>query len=76
MNINIIDTKSNFAEVRLDSHEVTIINRALHKMKNELNEADQWLLTEINGLHDILKDGNFTRFLSFEKGKWLSKNTD
>lgn len=70
MNINIIDTVNKFVELRLKKHEILTICHALSKMKECLTEEDKWLLTEINGISDILKDGNFTRFLSFEKGKW------
>ena len=67
MIINKIDIDKNEAKLTFNRHEITIIRRALQKMAKELIEEDKWFLLEINGVDDLLKDGNFTRFLSYHK---------
>ena len=37
-------------------------------MYKELTEEDRFLHLEIDGVDDIMKDGNFTSFLSFHRG--------
>ena len=67
MTINKIDVDENKVTLSLGRHEIAIIRRALSRMSNELTEEGRFLYLEIDGIDDILKDGNFTRFLSFYK---------
>lgn len=67
MTINKIDAYENKVSLSLGRHEIAIISRALSRMSNELTEEGKFLHLEIIGIDDILKDGNFTRFLSFYK---------
>lgn len=65
MTINKIDVDKNEVTLSFNRHEITVIRRALSRMYKELAEEDKFLFLEIDGVDDILKDGNFTRFLSF-----------
>ena len=66
MTINKIDVDKNKTTLSFNRHEILIIRRALQKMSEELTtEDDKWLLVEMSGVDDVMKDGNFTRFLSF-----------
>ena len=67
MTVNKIDVDSKEATLSLSRHEVTIIRKALQKMSSELTNEDEWFLLEMNGVDDLLKDGNFTRFLSYHR---------
>ena len=67
MTVNKIDVDNSVATLSLSRHEVTIIHKALQRMSNELTDEDEWFLLEINGVNDLLKDGNFTRFLSYHR---------
>ena len=67
MTINKIDVDKNQVTLSFNRHEITVIRRALSSMYKELTEGDKFLHLEINGVDDILKDGNFTRFLSFHR---------
>ena len=67
MTINKIDIDKNEVTLSLNRHEITVIRRALSSMYKELTEEDKFLHLEIDGVDDILKDGNFTRFLSFHR---------
>ena len=67
MTINKIDVNKNEVTLSFNRHEITVIRRALSRMYKELTEEDKFLLLEIDGVDDILKDGNFTRFLSFHR---------
>lgn len=75
-NIVIGDTKMTINKINVDEkkvtlsfsrHEITIIRRALFSMYEKLTEEHKFLCLEIDGVDDILKDGNFTRFLSFHR---------
>lgn len=68
MTINKIDVDKNETTLSFNRHEILILRRALQKMSEELTtEDDKWLLVEMNGVDDVMKDGNFTRFLSFHR---------
>ena len=67
MKINKIDIDKNKVTLSFNRHEITVIRRALSSMYNELTEEDRFLHLEIVGVDDILKDGNYTRFLSFHR---------
>ena len=67
MIINKIDVYENKVSLSFGRHEIAIIRRALSRMRNELTEEGKFLCLEIDGIDDILKDGNLTRFLSFYK---------
>ena len=68
MKINKIDVDKNETTLSFDRHEVLLIRRALQKMSAELTtDEDKWFLVEINGIDDVMKDGNFSRFLSFHR---------
>lgn len=68
MNINKIDVDKNETTLSFNRHEVLLIRRALQKMSAELTtDEDKWFLVEINGIDDVMKDGNFSRFLSFHR---------
>lgn len=67
MTINKIDVDKNEVTLSFNRHEITVIRRALSSMYKELTEEDKFLHLEIDGVDDILKDGNFTRFLSFHR---------
>ena len=67
MTINKINVDKNKVTLSFGRHEITIIRRALSRMREELTEEDKFLCLEIDGIDDILKDGNFTRFLSFHR---------
>ena len=67
MTINKIDMDKNEVTLSFNRHEITVIRRALSSMYKELTEEDKFLHLEIDGVDDILKDGNFTRFLSFHR---------
>ena len=67
MTVHLIDVQDDEATLSLSRHEVTTIRRALQKMSNELTDDDKWFLLELNGIGDLLKDGNFTRFLSYHR---------
>ena len=67
MTVNIINADKGETTLSFTRHEVLVIRRALQKIYEELTEDDKWLLLEINGVDDLLKDGNFTRFLSYHK---------
>ena len=68
MTINKIDVDKNETTLSFNRHEILIIRRALQKMSEELTtEDDKWLLVEMRGVDDVMKDGNFTRFLSFHR---------
>lgn len=68
MTINKIDVDKNKVTLSFNRHEIIVIRKALSNMYKELTEEeDRFLHLEINGVDDILKDGNFTRFLSFHR---------
>lgn len=67
MTINKIDVDKNEATLSFNRNEIIVIRRALTSMYRELTEEGKFLHLEINGVDDILKDGNFTRFLSFHR---------
>lgn len=67
MTINKIDIDKNEVTLSFNRHEITVIRKALSSMYKELTEEDRFLHLEIDGVDDILKDGNFTRFLSFHR---------
>ena len=67
MTINKIDVENEEATLSLSRHEMLIIRRALQRISNELTDNDKWFLLEINGVDDLLKDGNFTRFLGYHR---------
>jgi len=68
MKINKIDVDKNETTLSFNRHEVLLIRRALQKMSAELTtDEDKWFLVEINGIDDVMKDGNFSRFLSFHR---------
>lgn len=67
MTINKIDVDENKVTLSFGRHEIAIIRRALSRICNELTEEGKYLYLEIDGVDDILKDGNFTRFLSFHR---------
>ena len=68
MTINKIDVDKDETTLSFNRHEVLLIRRALQKMSAELTtDEDKWFLVEINGIDDVMKDGNFTRFLSFHR---------
>jgi len=68
MTVNKIDVDKNETTLSFNRHEMLIIRRALNKMSEELTtEEDKWLLTEIGCVDSIMKDGNFTRALSFHR---------
>lgn len=68
MTINKIDNEKDEAILSFTRHEILVIRRALQRMNDELCEDDKWLSLEICGVDDIMKDGNFTRFLSYHRG--------
>lgn len=68
MTINKIDVDENEVTLSFNRHEITVIRKALSSMYKELTEEDRFLHLEIDGVDDIMKDGNFTRFLSFHRG--------
>ena len=65
MIINKIDVYENKVSLSFSRYEIAIIRRALSRMSNELTKEGKFLHLEISGIDDILKDGNFTTFLSF-----------
>ena len=68
MTINKIDVDKDETTLSFNRHEVLLIRRALQKMSAELTtDEDKWFLVEINGIDDVMKDGNFSRFLSFHR---------
>ena len=70
MTVHLIDVQDGEAVLSLSRHEITTVRRALQKMANEittLTDDDKWFLLELNGVGDLLKDGNFTRFLSYHR---------
>ena len=67
MTVNKIDVDKNETTLSFSRHEMLIIRRALNKMSEELTTEDKWLLTEISCVDSIMKDGNFTRALSFHR---------
>lgn len=67
MTINKIDVDENKVTLSFGRHEITIIRRALSSMYEKLTEEGKFLCLEVDGVDDILKDGNFTRFLSFHR---------
>lgn len=67
MTINKIDVDENKVTLSFSRHEITIIRRALSSMYEKLTEEGKFLCLEVDGVDDILKDGNFTRFLSFHR---------
>lgn len=67
MTINKIDVDKNETTLSFSRHEMLLIRRALQKMSDELTEEDKWFLLEVTGIDDVMKDGNFTRLLSFHK---------
>lgn len=67
MIIKKIDAENNEATLSLNKHEITIIRRALQRISDELTSDDEWFLLEIIGVNDLLKDGNFARFLSYHR---------
>ena len=67
MTINKIDVDKNEATLSFNRHDILVIHRALTRIYEELTEEDKFLHLEINGVDDILKDGNFTRFLGFHR---------
>lgn len=71
MTINKIDVDKNETTLSFSRHEMLLIRRALQKMSDELTEEDKWFLLEVTGIDDVMKDGNFTRFLSFHKSLML-----
>ena len=68
MIINKIDKEKNETTLSFNRHELLTIRRALQKVNDELSEEDKWLVLEITGVDDVLKDGNFSRFLSYHRG--------
>ena len=68
MTINKIDVDKNAVTLSFNRHEIIVIRKALSNMYKELTEEDRFLHLEITGIDDILRDGNFTRFLSFHRG--------
>lgn len=67
MTINKIDVDENEVTLSFNRHEITVIRKALSSIYKELTEEDRFLHLEINGVDDIMKDGNFTSFLSFHR---------
>lgn len=70
MTVHLINVRDGEAVLSLSRHELTTVRRALQKMENEittLTDDDKWLLLELNGVGDLLKDGNFSRFLSHHR---------
>lgn len=67
MIINKIDAYENKVSLSFSGYEIAIIRRALSSMYEKLTEEGKFLRLEIDGVDDILKDGNFTRFLSFHR---------
>ena len=67
MTINKINVDENNVTLSFGRHEISIIRRALSRISAELTEEGKFLYLEIDGIDDILKDGNFTRFLSFHR---------
>ena len=67
MTINKIDVDENEVTLSFNRHEITVISKALSSMYKELTEEDRFLHLEIDGVDDIMKDGNFTSFLSFHR---------
>lgn len=56
MIINKIDKEKNETTLSFNRHELLTIRRALQKVNDEFSEEDN------------LKDGNFSRFLSYHRG--------
>lgn len=71
MTINKIDVDKNETTLSFSRHEMLLIRRALQKMSDELTKEGKWFLLEVTGIDDVMKDGNFTRFLSFHKSLML-----
>ena len=68
MRINKIDVDENEVTLSFNRHEIIVIRKALSSMYKELTEEDRFLHLEIDEVDDIMKDGDFTRFLSFHRG--------
>lgn len=67
MTVHSIDVYDGEALLALSRHEMTTVHRALQKMSDELTDDDKWFLLEMDGVSELLKDGNFTRFLSYHR---------
>ena len=68
MTVNKIDADKGEVTLSFSRHDMLIIRRALQRMSSELAPDDKWLLLEIIGVDDLLRDSNFTRFLSYHRG--------
>ena len=67
MTVNKIDVDKNKTTLTFDRHEIHLIRRALQAINTNFSEEEEFFLIELSGVDDIMKDGNFTRFLSFYK---------
>jgi hypothetical protein len=68
MQVNRIDVDKCEATLSFNRHETLLIRKALQKMSSELTRDDEeFLLLEMNGVDDLLKDGNFVRFLGYHR---------
>jgi hypothetical protein len=66
MLINKLDCKENIASLIFSREEIHILRKALAEYKDKVSSEDnEWLHLQLVGVDDILKDGNFARFLGY-----------
>lgn len=77
MQINELNYEEKVTSLLLSRDEVHTLREALSQyVKEKPSEDGKWLHLQLVGVDDILKDGNFTRFLSYHKSLVQLKETE
>lgn len=77
MQINELNYEEKVASLLFSREEIHILREAMSQyVKEKPSEDSKWLHLQLIGVDDILKDGNFTRFLSYHRCLVQSKEVE